>query len=161
MLINRLQDSTEFQKLDLPKDYLKDLSENSTDELLGIIAKVTASMLRHLDVPEDEVTEFAEQVKERKMAELFENFVNNLDMSSMYKIALERSKWKAMKEGEAKGREIGLAEGEARGLKIGLAEGEKSFAKLTHTLLVANRLDDLKRAISDVEYRNKLYQEKI
>lgn len=144
MLINRLQDSTEFQKLDLPKDYLKDLSENSTDELLGIIAKVTASMLRHLDVPEDEVTEFTEQVKERKMAELFENFVNNLDMSSMYKIALERSKWKAMKEGEAKGREIGLAEGE-----------------LTHTLLVANRLDDLKRAISDVEYRNKLYQEKI
>ena len=211
MLINRLQDSTEFQKLDLPKDYLKDLSEHSTDELLSIIARVTASMLRHLDVPEDEVTGFTEQVKERKMAELFENFVNNLDMSSMYKIALERSKWKAMKEGEekgreiglvkgfaegeakgremglaegeakgremglaegeakgremglaegeAKGREMGLAEGEAKGRKIGLSEGEESFAKLTRVLLAAGRLEDLEKAASDAEYRNKLYRE--
>ena len=109
------------------------------------------------------------------MAELFENFVNNLDMSSMYKIALERSKWKAMKEGEekgreiglvkgfaegeAKGREMGLAEGEAKGRKIGLSEGEESFAKLTRVLLAAGRLEDFEKAASDAEYRNKLYRE--
>lgn len=65
----------------MPKNYLKNLSENSTDELLGIIARVTASMLRHLDVPENDVIKFTEQVKERKMAELFENFVNDVDMA--------------------------------------------------------------------------------
>ena len=147
MLVNRLQNSSEFRKLDLPKDYLKNLSENSTDELLDIIAKVTASMLRHLDVPENEVTKFTEQVKENKMAELFENFVNDVDMSSLYKIALERSKWKAMKAGEAKGREIGLA------------EGEKQFAELTRRLLEAGRLDDLAKAADDPSYRNQLYLE--
>ncbi len=183
MLVNRLQDSDESRKLNLPKDYLKDLSEHSTDELLDIIARVTASMLRHLDIPEDEVTGFTEQVKERKMAELFENFVNNVDMSSLYKIALERSKWRATQEGEAKGREIGLAEGEAKGREIGLAEGEAKgreiglaegeakgreegqsqgeeyFAKLTRILLAAGRLKDLEKAASDAEYRNKLYHE--
>ena len=187
MLINRLQNSSEFQKLDLPKDYLKNLSKNSTDELLDIIAKVTASMLRHLEVPENEVTEFTEQVKEKKMAELFENFVNDIDMSSLYKIALERGKWKAEKEGEKRGLEIGMAkglaegeakgfaqgeakgfaQGEAKGREKGLAEGEakgklkgeKHFAELTRLLLKDGRLGDLEKAASDADYRNKLYQE--
>ena len=68
-------------------------------------------------------------------------------MSSLYKIALERVKWRAMKAGEAKGREIGLA------------EGEEHFAELTRLLLAAGRLDDLEKAVSNAEYRNKLYQE--
>lgn len=171
MLINRLQNSSEFRKLDLPKDYLKNLSEHSTDELLDIIARVTTSMLRHLELPENEVTEFTEQMKERKMAELFENFVNDVDMSSLYKIALERGKWKAEQAGEKKGREIGLAEGERKGREAGLAEGERKgreaglaegelhFAELTRLLLEAGRLDDLARAASDAEYRKKLYRE--
>ena len=87
MLINRLQNSSEFQKLDLPEDYLKNLSENSTDELLDIIAKVTATMLRHLDLPEDDISDFTEQVKERNMAELFENFVDDIGLSPKLKIA--------------------------------------------------------------------------
>lgn len=167
MLINRLQNSSEFRELNLPKDYLKNLSEHSTDELLDIIAKVTASMLRHLDVPENEVMGFTEQVKENKMAELFENFVNDVDMSSLYKIALERTKWRAMKageeiglaKGEAKGREAGLAEGEAKGREAGLAQGEAHFAELTRLLLEASRLNDLAKAASDAEFRNDLYHE--
>lgn len=51
MLINRLQSSTEFRELNLPEDYIKHLSEHSTDELLDIIARVTSSMLRHLNLP--------------------------------------------------------------------------------------------------------------
>lgn len=72
------------------------------------------------------------------MAELFENFVNDIDMSSLYKIALERKSWKAMKEGEA--------------------IGEERFAKLTQLLMNADRLDDLAKAASDADYRNALYQ---
>lgn len=77
----------------------------------------------------------------------YENFVNDVDMSSLYKIALERSKWKAMKEGEVRGREAGFAEGEGR------------FAELTRLLIDAGRLSDLEKAASDAAYRNKLYQE--
>ena len=46
MLINRLQSSTAFRNIDLPEDYVKNLPENSTDELLDIIARITAAMLR-------------------------------------------------------------------------------------------------------------------
>ncbi|MBP3476737.1 MAG: Rpn family recombination-promoting nuclease/putative transposase [Lachnospiraceae bacterium] len=74
MLINRLQSAEEFQALRLPEDYLQNLSEHSTEELLGIIEKVIAVVLRHLNVPEEEAAAFTGQVKERKMGELFEHF---------------------------------------------------------------------------------------
>lgn len=64
----------EFRELDIPKDYLNELSEHGTEELLNIIEKVITVMLRHLKVPEEEVAAFTEQVKERKMGELFEHF---------------------------------------------------------------------------------------
>ena len=136
MLINRLQDTATFRELKLPEDYIKNLSENSTDELLEIIARVTASMLRHLNLPEDEVAEFTGQVKERKMAELFENF-KDVDIPAIRK--------KARAEGHAEGHTEGRAEGEAR------------FAKLTQVLLNADRIDDLKKALADLKYRNELY----
>lgn len=142
MLINRLQSSTEFQKINLPEDYIKNLSEHSTDELLDIIAKVTATMLRHLNLPEDEVAEFTGQVKERKMAELFENF-KDVDIPAIRK--------KAQARGWAKGHTEGLAEG--------LAEGEARFAKLTKLLLQTNHMDDLTKALGDLTYRDKLYKQ--
>ena len=45
MLINRLQSTDAFRELNLPENYLKNLSEQSTDEVLDIIARVTAAML--------------------------------------------------------------------------------------------------------------------
>lgn len=134
MLINRLQSSAEFRELNLPEDYFKNLSENSTDELLDIIAKVTATMLRHLNLPEKEVAEFTDQVKERKMAELFEHF-KDVDIPAVRK--------KARKEGRAEG----------------LAEGEARLAKLTQILLQSDRMSDLTRSLTDLEYRETLYQQ--
>lgn len=140
MLINRLQNIAAFRELNLPKDYLKSLSENSTDELLDIIARVTASMLRHLHLPEDEVSEFTDQVKERDMAVLFEHFKD---------VNLPAERRKARKEGWAKG----CAEGHAEGL----VEGESRFAKLTQLLLETCRTDDQSRAVNNLEYREELY----
>ena len=74
MLINKLQDASEFKDLDLPEDYLKDLSENTSDEVLEIISKVITVMLRKLNLEENEILDFTDQVRERKMGELFENF---------------------------------------------------------------------------------------
>ena len=135
MLINRLQSIVAFKELNLPKDYLNDLSKNSTDELLAIIARVTETMLRHLHLPEDEVSEFTDQVKEQDMAVLFEYF-EDIDLPAERK----------------KAREEGLAEG--------LAEGHADlarFTKLTQLLLESGRAEDLSRAITDMEYRKELY----
>lgn len=161
MVINRLQNSSEFRELNLPEDYLKDLSENSTDELLDIIAKVTATMLRHLDLPENDISDFTDQVKERNMAELFENFVDDIGLIPKLKIARETYidglHEKVHEKMRAEGREKVLAEVREEALAEVRAEGESRFAKLIQLLLEADRTDDLSRAVSDPEYRKKLY----
>ena len=184
MLINRLQSMAAFRELNLPKDYLNDLSENSTDELLAIIARVTASMLRHLHLPEEEIVEFTDQIKERDMAVLFEYF-EDVDLPAERKRAREEGHAEGRAEGLAEGRAEGLAEGHAEGLAEGLAEGrveglakgrveglaegrveglaeglaegESRFAKLTQLLLESGRTEDLTRAVTDITYRKELY----
>ena len=49
MLINKLQDASEFKDLDLPEDYLRDLSANTPDEVLEIISKVITVMLKQVE----------------------------------------------------------------------------------------------------------------
>ena len=180
MLINRLQSIAAFRELHLPKDYLNDLSEHSTDELLAIIARVTESMLRHLHLPEEEIVEFTDQVKERDMAVLFEYF-EDVDLPAERKRAREEGHAEGHAEGLTEGRAEGLAEGRAEGLAEGraeglaegraeglaeglaegrvegLAEGESRFAKLTQLLLESGRTEDLTKAVTDLEYRKNLY----
>lgn len=50
--------------------------------------------------------------------------------------------------------EIGLE----RGIEQGIARGEADFARLTEILLEESRMDELKRAVSDKEYREQLYE---
>lgn len=147
MLINRLQNSSEYRELNLPEDYPKKIVENSTDELVNIIARVSASMLRHLKLSEEEVTEFTEQVKERNMAVLFENFKDDINLAGAIRIAREKAQTE------------GMAEGRAKGLAEGRAEGEARFMKLTELLLQDGRVDDLTRAIADPAYKEELYRQ--
>lgn len=158
MLINRLQSSSAFRQLDLPKEYIKNLSENSTDELLDIVARVTASMLRHLNLPEEEVAGFTEQVKERKMAVLFENF-KDIDLPAARKKAQAEGLAEGLAEGRAKGKIEGRAEGRIEGRIEGRAEGEARLAKLSQLLIASDRMEDLTRVLADPEYRNKLYEQ--
>lgn len=53
----------------------------------------------------------------------------------------------------------GKQEGLEEGIEKGIEKGIDSFANLTSKLLQANRLEDLKRASEDIEYRKQLYQE--
>lgn len=41
----------------------------------------------------------------------------------------------------------------------GRAEGEDRFAKLADTLLDTSRIGDLKKSATDLEYRERLYEE--
>lgn len=110
MLINRIQNAEEFRELNIPKDYLKNIAEHGTEELLDIIEKVIAVMLRHLQVSEKEVEEFTEQVKERKMEELFENFKG-------YDVPATRAEARA--EGRKEGQELLLIKMVCKKLKRG------------------------------------------
>ena len=49
--------------------------------------------------------------------------------------------------------------GEASGEKRGKKQGEKRLNNLNEKLLNDNRIDDLKKAITDESYREKLYKE--
>ena len=58
-------------------------------------------------------------------------------------------------KGRAAGREEGRAEGRAEGVSAGIQREQK----LTRSLLGDNRLDDLKRALDDPAFRQKLCEE--
>ena len=89
-------------------------------------------MLRHLHLPEEEIAEFTDQVKERDMAVLFEYFED---------VDLPAERRKAREEGHAEG----LAEGESRFADL------DCFTKLTQLLLKSGRIDNLARAVDDLK----------
>ena len=61
----------------------------------------------------------------------------------------------AFEEGEAKGRK----EGEAKGITKGRKEGEERLGMLMSLLLKENRQDDVAKAASDADFREKLFKE--
>ena len=66
---------------------------------------------------------------------------------------------KAIQGIEERGRIAGLAEGRAAGRAVGRSEGIQHEQKLTKALLRDNRIDDLKRALEDPDFRQKLLEE--
>ena len=86
-----------------------------------------------------------------------------LDYNSDHRDAFEEGKAEGRKEGEAKGRKEGEAkgrkEGEAQGRTKGRKEGEERFGMLMSLLLKENRHDDVAKAASDADFREKLFKE--
>ncbi len=68
---------------------------------------------------------------------------------------LKNIKEEGIEEGVKKGIEIG----HSQGIKEGISQGEDRLAQLLQALNKTGRLEDAGRAISDPEYRRKLYQE--
>ena len=94
MLIDRLRDSQEFKKLkeELPDGYLDGISEMSADDVLNIISRVVAAMLRRRRVSEDKIAEFTEEIKERPMGVLFEDWDSGPDEELIEKGRAEERK---------------------------------------------------------------------
>lgn len=110
MMINQIQSIDDFSKLDLPEEYLQNLSENTPAYLKDIVVDVVAGLLRHLHIPEQEILDFTGQVKEQKMGMLFENF-KDFDFPAEMK--------KAREEARTEGRERLLIELVCRKLRKG------------------------------------------
>jgi len=49
--------------------------------------------------------------------------------------------------------------GREEGIKEGLEKGSELMAALTRVLLSENRIEDLKRASEDIDFRKELYEE--
>ena len=107
MMLNRLREAGDFAALqeEVPAEYLKKVTAQTPEYLLGIIGQVVEILLGRLNVPRDEARRFADQVKERKVGELFANFKG-------YDVQATR------REARAEGREEGLKEGYTEALRI-------------------------------------------
>lgn len=86
------------------------------------------------DYSNAEAADFAGQVKERRMGELFSNF-------EAYDVQATRRK--AREEG----------------IQAGIEQGIERTNKLTRILLEKNRIDDLKRAAADLVYQEQMFRE--
>ncbi len=74
MILNKVRNTAEFNSLNLPREYVDNLSANSPEDVLDVLARVIAVLLRKHRVSEDEIQDFVSQIKERRMSDLFANF---------------------------------------------------------------------------------------
>lgn len=75
MLINKLQDSSDFKHLKhIPKGYFEDLRQNTPQYLLKIIGKIIAVFLYRLNVPRKEVEKFIDLIERREFDMMFDCF---------------------------------------------------------------------------------------
>ena len=74
MLINKIRNAEEFKNLNLPDGYIKKLLLNSPADVIDVISKVIMVVLRKHNVPENEIQDVVDQVKERKSMALFDNY---------------------------------------------------------------------------------------
>ena len=74
MLLNRLKSSEEFKELKLPDTYLEGIAKKAPEDVLEVVVRVVSVMLRGLNVPEQELQDFTDQIRRRKMGKLFEGF---------------------------------------------------------------------------------------
>ena len=86
MILNKIRDTEEFSSLNLPKDYLDNLSANAPQDVLDVLARVVAVLLRKHHVSENEVQDFVSQIKERHMSDLFANFKATVDVQEERRI---------------------------------------------------------------------------
>lgn len=141
MLMNKLQKIEDFHELELPDEYLENLTQNSTDETMDIVARVVETILRHIHISEEEIAGFMGQVKEWKMGELFEHF-KDFDLPAARKAAKEEGWMEGKAEGLEEGRKQGRKEGRKEGKKEGIEKGKKEILiKSVETLMETFHVD--------------------
>ena len=74
MLINKLRKITDFSSLQFPDNYLEGIAEKTTGDVLIVLAKLIESYLRNINLPDDEIYDLTDRIKEGNMSRLFEHF---------------------------------------------------------------------------------------
>lgn len=81
MLLDRLKDSSEFKKLkeELPEGYLDGISKMSSPDVLEVILRVVATMLRRRNISEDKIADLTDGIRRKPMGQLFEHWDSGPD----------------------------------------------------------------------------------
>ena len=156
MLIDRLRDSHEFKSLkeELPDGYLDRISEMSADDVLNIIARVVAAMLRRRNVSEEKIAEFTEGIKERPMGVLFEDWDSGPDEELIEKGRAEERKNTEAEKKRAEKAESRAAEAESRAEKAE-NRADKAESRATeaenHVAEAENRAAEAEAKVRELE----------
>ena len=100
------------------------------------------------------VQEHADEIREEARAEGLEQGLQEGRAEG-----LEQGRTEGLKQGRTEGLEQGRTEGLKQGIEQGREETMTRLNKLNASLLSANRLSDLQRALQDPEYQKQLLQE--
>ncbi|PNV60729.1 hypothetical protein C0033_17280 [Clostridium sp. chh4-2] len=99
MLINKLRNSNDFKDLqEIPPKYFDHLETHTPDYLLNLISAIVAAFLHRLNVPKNEVAEFTDMIKERRISMLFDSF-EAYDVQETRKVSREEGKIEGKIEG--------------------------------------------------------------
>ena len=71
----------------------------------------------------------------------------------------ERGEARGIEKGIAQGEARGIAKGIAQGISQGISQGIEEINTLYHCLLADNRMEDIQKAIMDIEYQKELLRE--
>lgn len=105
MLINRLKSAEDFKKLNLPEGYFDDIQKASPDEVLAVIARVIAVVLRKQNVPEDDINKVVDQIKRRQHMGLFDGW-QGFDVQEERRVGSEKKLIEQICHNHSKGTNI-------------------------------------------------------
>lgn len=97
MMIDKLRNRADYEELikGVDETFLREVTGKSPEYLLKLMVQIIGIFLSRLNVPQDEVDTFTEQVKERKMGELFKHF-EGWDVQAIRKEAREEAREEAI-----------------------------------------------------------------
>lgn len=99
MMIDKLKNIADYKELnrEVSDTFLKEVTRESPEYLLKLIVQIIGMFLSKLNVPQDEVDIFTDQVKEQKMGELFKHF-EGWDVQAIRKEAREEARKEVREE---------------------------------------------------------------
>ncbi|MBR1643007.1 MAG: Rpn family recombination-promoting nuclease/putative transposase [Butyrivibrio sp.] len=97
MLINKIKGAKEFKNFKLPDDYLDNMLRKSPEDVLDVIARVVAVVLRKQNVPEGDVQNMMDKIKRRQPMGLFDEW-EGFDVQKVDRIGQDKGKTKKLIE---------------------------------------------------------------
>lgn len=99
MIIDKLKNMVDYDAMsrEVTGEYLTEVTKGSPDYLLTLLSQIIEIFLEKLNVPRGEADAFTEQIKEKRMGELFAHF-EGWDVQAIRKEAREEARKEARKE---------------------------------------------------------------
>ncbi len=105
LLVDKIRSAKDFHMLnEIPKEYIKRVTENTSNETLKLIARIIKSLLERVNAPEQEIDNMVEQIHERRFVEMF-TLLEEYDVQATRKEAREEGKQEGIQIGVKRGKQ--------------------------------------------------------